>query len=103
MGLSSFRSYKLAVAFYEKAEGLKAPPHLRSQMLRASSGIVLNLAEGSARGTTADRIRFYRIALGSQRECTAILDLIPNRPKEVRDLCDQLGAHLFRLVNSPNI
>ena len=61
---------------------------------------MLNLSEGSAKGTAKDRRRFYRIALGSQRECAPILDLLPEYEFEIADICDQLGAHLYRLVHS---
>ncbi len=69
-------------------------------MLRAASSVVLNLAEGSARATHADRLRFYRIALSSQRECTAILAIAPNMNPSVVQLCDRLGGHLYRLAKS---
>ena len=99
--LANFRSYQLAVQFYREALKLKLPSHLRDQMARASSSVVLNLAEGSAKGTIRDRVRFYRIALGSQRECFAILDLLVEKPVHIANLCDQLGGHIYRLVHSP--
>lgn len=100
MSLSNFRSYQLSIRFYREALRLKLPSHLRDQMLRASSSVVLNLSEGSAKGTVKDRARFYRIALGSQRECAAILELLPQCELEVASLCDQLGAHVYRLVHA---
>lgn len=100
MSLSNFRTYQLSLQFYRQAATLKLPSHLRDQMLRASSSVCLNLAEGSAKGTVKDRLRFYRIALGSQRECSAILELSFSISTEPTKLCDQLGAHLYRLVHS---
>ncbi|MBX7138601.1 MAG: four helix bundle protein, partial [Oligoflexia bacterium] len=50
-------------------------PHCRGSSSRASSSIVLNLAEGAGRATRADQNRFFSIAFGSLRECQAILDL----------------------------
>ncbi|MBY0470685.1 four helix bundle protein [bacterium] len=102
MSLQKFRSYQLAVEFYRKAREVRLPLHLQDQLLRASSSIVLNLAEGSAKGTHRDRVRFYRIALGSQRECCALLDLVKQPPTETVQLCDKLGGHIYRLVNAPN-
>jgi four helix bundle protein len=101
MALMNFRSYQLSVQFYKECLKLRLPAHLKDQMLRASSSICLNLAEGSAKGTYKDRVRFYRIALGSQRECAAILDLISERPATALQLCDQVGAHVYKLVQSP--
>ena len=100
MSLVNFRSYQLAVQFYREATQVKLPYHLREQFLRAASSIALNLAEGSAKGTPKDRARFYRIALGSQRECLAVLDLITQPEIRISGLCDQLGAHLYKLVHS---
>ncbi len=71
--LKSFRSYQIAVRFYWVCEKLKGAQHLQNQLLRASSSIALNLAEGRERVTDADRRRFYRMAMGSVRECQAIL------------------------------
>lgn len=93
MSLANFRSYQLAVGFYREATHVKLPYQLRDQFLRAASSIALNLAEGSAKGTAPDRLRFYRIALGSQRECAAVLDLITQPEIKIVGLCDQLGGH----------
>ena len=98
--LKQFRSYQLAVQFYRQASVLKAPSHLRVQLLRASSSVVLNLAEGSSRPSEIERGRFYSIAFGSLRECQSILDLLPHSPADTLELADQLGAHLYRLTHS---
>lgn len=102
MSLKNFRSYQLAVEFYREVSRLKFPSHLRDQMLRASSSICLNLAEGSAKATVKDRMRFYRIALGSLRECQAILDLLPEVELQtgtsIASLADRLGANIYGLT-----
>ncbi len=98
--MRNFRSYNLAVQFYRSAQKLGLKGELRDQLDRASSSIVLNLAEGSARGTVKDRMRFYRIAFGSLRECQSILDLTVERNHPAYIEADSLGAHLFCLVRS---
>ena len=60
--------------------------------------ITLNLAEGSAKTSNADRKRFYEIALGSLREAQALIDIL-GLDHLTKD-ADVLGAHLFRLVFS---
>ena len=44
---SNFDTYNLAVNFYKLGTKLIMPAHLKSQFERASSSIVLNIAEGS--------------------------------------------------------
>jgi four helix bundle protein len=41
------------------------------QLLRAAGSVAANTAEGYARGTAADRKKFYEYALGSERETEA--------------------------------
>lgn len=95
--LQKFRTYQLSVKFYRSVEKLKLPRHLKDQMNRASSSICLNLAEGSGKKTTKDKIKFYSISLGSLRECQAILDLANNTDPELIKLADYIGACLYKL------
>ena len=98
--LSQFRTYNLAVQFHHEVRNLSLPAYLKDQMLRASSSIALNLAEGSSKPTRRDQLKFFHIALASLRECQAGLDLAPrNYPALVKDL-DLLGAHLYKLCHS---
>ena len=99
--LKNFRAYQLSVKFYRACEKLPAPRHLHDQLRRAASSIALNLAEGTERGSNVDRRRFYRMAMGSVRECQAILDLVgdPNA-SEVREMANHLGALVYKLVAS---
>ncbi len=93
---SKFIAYNLAVELYKKGRRTFMPAHLKSQFERAASSIVLNLSEGSGRKTTADRARFFTIALGSLRETQSIFDLIdPNQ--ELVTLADRLGGCLWCL------
>ena len=98
--LKNFRTYQLAVEFhrlYVVQEGI--PGYLRDQLYRASSSVALNLAEGSAKPTSRDQIRFYFIAMGSLRESQAALEIIKSECPELASLADKLGAHLYRLIS----
>ena len=100
--LKNFRTYNFAVNFYRQASFLKLPSHLRNQLDRAASSIVLNLAEGSGRMAIKDKRHFFVIAMGSLRECQAILSLCLNDIQELVSLADSLGAHLYRLIEHYN-
>jgi len=70
--------YKLALEVAKACAALRIPPgrsHLRDQLQRAADSVVLNIAEGRARGGDAGRNHF-RIAAGSAAESCAALDLI---------------------------
>ncbi len=73
--MKTFFTLELAHEFYEISKGLKLPSHLKDQYFRACSSISLNLSEGAAKPTLADRRKFYFVALGSTRECQTILRL----------------------------
>lgn len=51
-------------------------PSLKNQFIRASTSIALNIAEGSAKFSKAEKRNYYSIARGSAFECVAILDLL---------------------------
>jgi four helix bundle protein len=67
-------AYHLAATF-PKSENL----NLRSQLERASTSIVLNIAEGSTGQTDAEQARFLGLALRSLMECVACLDVVERR------------------------
>lgn len=98
--LHSFRSYQLAIQFYRLAQGQRAPRHLRDQLLRASSSVALNLSEGSAKRSPADRRRFYEIGLGSVRECEAIAELLGPQAAALEEPLDKLARHVYKLVQA---
>ena len=64
-----------------------------------SSSIALNLAEGSGRATEGDQRRFYSIALGSLRECEAIIEPENLQDAELKERGDHLGRILYRLAH----
>ena len=94
---SNFIVYQLAKEFYQDSRKLKLKGELKDQFDRASLSVVLNIAEGAGKRSAVDQGRFYSIALGSLRECTAILD-ITNQLKERVELIDHLGAKLYILT-----
>ena len=49
---------------------------VRDQLDRASTSVVLNLAEGNGKFTPPDRCRFFDISRGSALECAAALDVL---------------------------
>jgi four helix bundle protein len=97
--LYKFRTYQLSIQFHSQVKSLRVPPYLKDQLLRASSSIALNLAEGSAKPTFRDRIKFYYIALGSFRECESILHLSDCSTLELHALADRLGGALYKLCH----
>jgi four helix bundle protein len=97
--LNQFRTYKIAVEFHQLCQTATLPAYLRDQLLRASSSIALNLAEGYGRSTHKDQLRFFHIAMGSLRESQAALDLAPKKHPILVSCADKLGAHLFRLCH----
>jgi four helix bundle protein len=49
---------------------------VKDQLDRASTSIVLNIAEGNGKYTSKDRCRFFDTAHGSALECAAGLDVL---------------------------
>jgi len=99
--LKDFRAFQLSKEFYQRCKLIKLPILLKDQLIRASSSIALNLAESSGKRTTKDRIRYFTMALGSVRECEAILELENVQDPVTKDLVNQLGAVLFKLCQIP--
>lgn len=66
----SQKAHRLTLNLYSVTEGFPRTEifGLTSQIRRAASSINANLAEGSARGTDRDFLRFVRIAIGSVSE-----------------------------------
>ena len=98
--LKNFRTYQASIKFYQSCQNLKLPKHLKDQLLRASSSITLNLAEGSAKPTKRDQLKFYFIAFGSLRECQGILTLHGQASSGLLHQADHLGACLYRLTRA---
>jgi four helix bundle protein len=81
---------------------------LRDQLERASLGVVLNIAEGAGRRSSADKRRFYEMARGSVTETAAITDVLrvrglagPAACAQARVLAVRVVQMLSRLVGPP--
>jgi four helix bundle protein len=75
--------YQESLAFVAWLEPLlQKPPKsvaVRDQLDRASSSLVLNLAEGNGKFTSPDRCRFFDISRGSASESAAALDVLASQ------------------------
>ena len=98
--MQKLRVYGLSMKFYRQILALKFPRHLSSQIRRASSSVVENIAEGSARRTKLDQRRFYVIAYSSACESKSILEMAEITDIGVLDCADHLCASLYRLSHS---
>jgi four helix bundle protein len=63
----------------EILEVSKLNAHLRSQLDRAATSIVLNIAEGAGEFSPREKQRFYRMARRSTNECAALFDILKRR------------------------
>ncbi|MDN5200165.1 four helix bundle protein [Fulvivirgaceae bacterium BMA10] len=77
----------------------------KNQLQRAALSIVLNIAEGSGRSSSADKRNFYIIARGSVFECVAIFDFL--REEQLMNVstfdvfyknCEELSKMLFGMI-----
>lgn len=70
--------------------------HLIDQLERASTSIVLNLAEGAGKFSKPDKRRYYMIAVGSTTESAAILDVCLRLKLVPPELHSDGKARVFR-------
>jgi four helix bundle protein len=83
------RAYQEALRFVAWAdpiiENLPAKIAARDQLDRASTSIVLNIAEGNGKRSHPDRCRYFDSARGSVVECAACLDVLAVKHKMRED------------------
>ena len=99
-------AYQESLAFVAWLEPLieKLPKSIavRDQLDRASTSIVLNLAEGNGKCTSPDRCRFFDISRGSALECAAALNVLVSKRRceltEVTSGKERLGRIESMLV-----
>lgn len=103
--------YQISLRFVASAtEILERIPKtlaVHNQLDRASTSIPLNIAEGTAKFTAADRCRFFDIARGSAVECVACLDVLVTKKlltaleiEEGKALLISIVAMLVGLIRS---
>ena len=73
------RSLELLDVADEILEAAKLKAHLRSQLDRAATSVVLNIAEGAGEFSPREKQRFYRMARRSTSECAALFDILRRR------------------------
>jgi four helix bundle protein len=111
-GFQKLDVYSCAVTFLGVASTLaeripRGYSTLADQLRRAALSVPLNIAEGSGKGTMADREtrRFYAIARGSALECAAIVDalvvlrFVPiDEASQASDLLERIVSMLSRMT-----
>ncbi len=68
------------------------------QLDRASLSIVLNIAEGAGKTTSADKHKFFASARGSAMECGGIFDVLKMQKKLDDGMYIQVKRLLVRIV-----
>jgi four helix bundle protein len=71
----------------------------RDQLDRASTSVVLNLAEGNGKRSPLDRCRYFDIARGSGVESAACLDVLVARKKLSSEVANEGKAMLLPIVS----
>ena len=92
-------AYRLARVHLEQVVGIRTLVKAKDQLDRASESILLNIAEGSGKlQGSKDRRRFYRIALGSAKECACAWSILHIRGHVDDQQATQARSVLLRVV-----
>jgi len=73
--------------------------HLKDQLDRAATSVVLNVAEGAGEFSRDEKRRFYRIARRSATETAAILHIVARRGHAPEQRISQARETLRRVVS----
>lgn len=73
--------------------------HLRDQLDRAMTSVVLNIAEGAGEFSKDEKQRFYRMARRSATETAAILDILDRRNAVAAAMIEPARELLVRVVS----
>ena len=102
--LETFDVYRVSLDACRSCAAITASldANLRDQLRRASSSVVLNVAEGFGSASRGVKRRHYEIARGSAMECVAIVDLasalgLEGVPAAARALFTRAAMMLSRL------
>ena len=104
--------YKLALDFLALADEVVAQlprgrGHLADQLARASTSIVLNLAEGAGKFSKPDKRRYYLTSVGSTTESAAIFDVFvrlklitTEQHATAKGMLERIAAMLVKLAKA---
>ena len=72
--------YQVAIEFVIQTEEIvenlpRGRAYLADQFQRASTSILLNIAEGAGEASSNEKIRFYRMARRSATECAGVVEI----------------------------
>jgi len=99
--MKNFFTYQKSVEFYREIKDIKLPYYIKDQFLRAASSVSLNLAEGSAKFTRKDQVKFYNIALASLRECQAVIAIHNlSERNNLQNKANFIALCIWRLIKS---
>lgn len=73
--------------------------HLKDQLDRAATSIVLNIAEGAGEFSPRDKRRFYRIARRSANESAAVLQVVARRKQAPEPQLREALTLLHRIIS----
>ena len=95
--------YQVALRVIDTIDALieqmpKGRAHLKDQLDRAVTSVVLTIAEGAGEFSRADKQRFYRMARRSATESAATLDIIARRKRASPVLLEKARNDLDRVV-----
>lgn len=103
-----FTVYQRAIEFVELTDFTvtRLPDgraYISDQLKRASSSIVLNIAEGAGEFSANDKKRFYRMARRSATECAAIIDICARLnliKQDEKNKARELLIHIVRMLTT---